>query len=360
MRACGQDFRLCCEDGAGSTGETFQAILSYVSKFRPPLGLFENVPSINAKCDEDELTDSNLDIVVPRSHIAATQHFSRDPCWTLLGTLICQVRAFQQVGYITYATQMSPLDYGAAQSRLRIYILVIKAEMVVPGVLDVPRSMATCLGSLHLPRRAVQDYIFHNDDPRVATWMRAPSKPAAGGKWQKLHAKLFAQAGLPWPGRVAVQQLPRLAAYFADAHMAPLSEREVDALVFLVATFEGCPPGYPKDEALADLIHSLDRIKHFRFGCSPCVLPHSKLWAFGSKRILTPEECFGLQDFHLQNSSICVEPLPSGQRTKRKLPLTAISHQWSARVLQDLAGNAFQASCAAAACVTLLAHARPL
>lgn len=288
------------------------------------------------------------------------------------------MHTFQQLGYEVHVERVVPTVFGVNQSRPRVYFLVIRKDVSSSDGGSMARSMMRLFDSLHLPPRPIREYLFRNDDARVTMWNKKGAPDMKGGtKWQDLHAKLYRDAGLPWPGHRAIDELPGLSEYFhSDMAVAgggslgrvagagspgfeSLTEREFDSLVFLVATRGPSTDG--DEESFADLVHSLNRVGQFRTGCVPCIIPHSKIWMFRAKRLLSPEELLHIQDFNLRGCGISVTPLPQGSRPKRKLSVASdLTDEWSSHFLCDLAGNSFQASCVAVCLITIMAHTRPL
>ena len=319
---------------------------------------------------------------------------------------------FEGLGYWVHCQDMTPHEYGAGQSRPRMYVMIIRRVHGVgrvPGVRDPSPSMSFCISAMRLPPRDLRSFVFRNDDPRVTRWTvkhtqaprtkleenlgrcvgsarRPQSTPVPGQvlrsdtrtRWLEQHCALYQEAGLPWPGTM---NIPTVAQYFASPEsmesFAVLTEREQDALVYLVARrkLQDLDDGCTGSEAMVDLYHSLARVLKWRVGISPCVLPHSNIWILSARRLASPEEALLLQDFDLEAFGIVPVPRAEGKRRKRKRPESAgaagstgsagseeqtQTHEWGRRFLFDLAGNAFNGSCVAACLLTLLAHAGSL
>lgn len=215
-------------------------------------------------------------------------------------------------------------------------------------------------------------------------------------KWLEDHRQCYQAVGLTWPGGAAASPASR--AYLGSSGpelLAELSQREKDLLAFLVTTDQtddnsgdagvsGGPcstsiPNKPRqDERAADLLHSIGRLKGFKEGCSPCLLPRSDIWLHRARRLLGPHEAFLLQCWDLQHwgveifpegpglveCAVATAPLQPPSRGRKRgqettHPAVAASHlpaSFSRRFLMDLAGNAFCGACVGLSLLVCMAH----
>ena len=287
------------DDYLGTTGLTFSGLLSILECRQPRFLLAENVAGLT----------------VGNQHVAVEEKLSA-------------------AGYVVFSWQNTPLQFGVPQSRPRLWFLAIRVDLLdtanvsQSSLCDLCKSMVDRLRvvgdsdefSRVIP---VEEFLFDDLDPllvrrhaadlaRLKEWRQADAAPTTcDAKWRRKHSLMFSRFGAPeahvsgWDSSLEVQvpQYP----------VMPYRDRELLRLAGI---------NYPDKRCL--LINTSQSELQAPPFHSPCMTPTGTYWIAMKHRWLEGPEALNLQALWLSPS---------------------LRAQFSSKLLQDLAGNAFCGSC---------------
>ena len=184
----GMDRSKILENGAGSSGLTFQSLIGHIRASRPRTLILENVDSMENHDGED---DSDVE----GNNFGSNINFL--------------YASFEKNGYAVAHDKFNTVDFLLPQRRRRLYFVAICVDRLgislmhgkelARGILDLARSFAA-------PALSLERFIFPNTDDFVANELKRLQQIRDGddtdtGKersWPNLHREIFKAAGLTW------------------------------------------------------------------------------------------------------------------------------------------------------------------
>ncbi|CAK8995070.1 unnamed protein product [Durusdinium trenchii] len=300
---------------------TFRGVLHIVRECRPRIVLLENVDSIDSSVGQSDSSDkeakSNLQVVLTQ---------------------------ISELGYSCRAEKLKASEYGVPQRRTRYYFVCVRqnggSALSEPADLLVERIMDRVL-SLRRECRHNPDYFLLPDshglvqielNRRVSKKKDGEAKDKAA--WPEQHSALAEKYGVQWP----LQPSKELA---SSVWYDVLPDREKEVLCFVNIMNERITNVDDKIQYV-DISQSATRLPTSTRGSqvTPTILPGSKLWHVGRKRLLLGTELMALQG------------LPMTEFPENIL--TTLSQKQCA----DLAGNMFAVPCVMAVVMSALSTLR--
>ena len=167
-----------CRRKEGSTGETLDHLLSYISRSRPKLALLECVLDMSSTYadDEGQLT-SDSDYVVERVEAL---------------NMVCVVVEF------------NASDYGSRADRARWWALIFDAPTKLKAA--ITQNFNEVFVNLKLPAFPIERFLIQPSDLErrcsslpYGTSQRPSTRHVAEPEWKQIHEQLFLENGLTWP-----------------------------------------------------------------------------------------------------------------------------------------------------------------
>ena len=313
--------RDCVQSSTGATGESADASLRFIAKFKPLLVCFENVKNLDAQSTQDN---------TPSNKVAILEKLAK-------------------LGYETCDMLLSSLDYGTAQRRPRIYVAAFRHDQATTeGKPIVPSDMQRVpqrVKNMRIGHKDISAFLLPAGDAKLVAWLAGlrakasekAAKVAAGqqgqdgtpskqqrtkverDKWRTDHLEAFSAHKVEWP--------PKIPDEFEEK-LAGCSQRmkEIAWLNHLLAE-----RGDGK-ERCTDLNMSISWGGGDSVGFTPCIICSSTIFLARRCRVLWGIEAMTLQMW----------------------PGASSLEQYGHEKLMDLAGNAFTGGCVAAVLIALL------
>jgi hypothetical protein len=121
--------------GSGTSGKTFQGMLTYLKTHKPPFHIWENVPSLQ----------------------------NRSKCFAFLFTVL------EEAGYVCASAEFNTADFHLPQDRLRVYgicVHVEKSGFSFDGARALAAKILDCVKSMKCPwEGSLHDYLCQGGDP---------------------------------------------------------------------------------------------------------------------------------------------------------------------------------------------------
>ena len=300
-------------DPTSETSRTAWGLLLFMETKRPRVVIGEN--TVDSTTRDEENNPSNLEFFVHQAGL---------------------------IGYLVFTLFLHALRFCAPHDRKRMYIVAFAVETLTNVSLtrSLQDAAETFARTVILPTKQLCDYMLADDDPRVRRWLAWMKQSTVGDrrsstqtKWHTKHKRFMEQHGYDWP-----QEPPEAHRATLEQLRGFLGERVYDLLVCLY-TIDS--PRWSGGEVVVQTLHSIDRSRP-KSDAAPCLMPCGFPYAMKRGRPFTPEECYLLQDFDLDASSINICTFDQGDLTYR-------DHMRAA-------GNAFNGTCLGLALMLAWAH----
>jgi site-specific DNA-cytosine methylase len=289
--------------GEARTGKVFQSLVKYAVRAGPQALLLENVMGLMTVYKDS--TFSNLDYCVA---------------------------ALEQIGMFVFVAKLNPAMFGVPVTRDRLYILCFPLEALEKAGINKPQA-ARILQHLLDPLVTVEardfdEYLLPESHPAIATLRSEAAlmpEPRASkrlklntGKWAEAQAQLMEERGLEW----WVSPVPHSSVFVEFPLLKNITYRQFDIL--RLHGFQ-----FPDERGRQiDLGQSGQRAKVHEKTRSSIVTPGCSIYLGSRCRFAHGIECMHMQSIHYgsnhQHLAKYLEPL-----------------------LRDLAGNAWECTCAA-------------
>ena len=284
---------------AGSTGQTFAGMLSYVDNAEPPLLHFENVPDLLA-----------------------------DHSWPYL------IEQFRQRGYVVQGMLLQSDKYGCPQSRTRVHGLAVHLRQCR---LDMEAAEAffkhfwAAVAQMEMDPLPLDMFPLPDDDEYITGELtriqanRPDIVKTDDKEWRRTQDTFLKQQGIRW-GQCVAPEAQRASPWFAT--MPP---RERMIVAYAIQT--------NPDIVAADVSQSIERSASNKTALVRTLHPGGKVWLFKRKRPLMGIEALCMQGFGLKMLRDCVMRVV-----------------FTDSLAKDLAGNSYTGSVVMAFLTALILH----